>query len=295
MGAYYIGIILICRIFQHICNKNVSNKIKSFSSFLKYSSFSNILSGLLAFGCIFINKKGFECDFVTLAVSAFSGIMLTLSTGFGIYALKSGTVAISSMFATAGLIIPCVGGIFIFKQTLSVWQWLCILLFFVSTYFLITASKKIHSDFSFKTILLLLGSMFSNGFVMLSQQLFAHLRPNGNVSVFSFLSFGILGIVLLIFSLFYDITKKEDFKKTMPEKNVLAFGAVLSVAVFIINQFATLAASIVPSVVLFSFINGGSTIIGAVVAAIFFKEPLNFRSIFGITLGISSLILIKAL
>ena len=84
-------------------------------------------------------------------------------------------------------------------------------------------------------------------------------------------------------------------KKTMPEKNVLAFGAVLSVAVFIINQFATLAASIVPSVVLFSFINGGSTIIGAVVAAIFFKEPLNFRSIFGITLGISSLILIKAL
>ena len=69
----------------------------------------------------------------------------------------------------------------------------------------------------------------------------------------------------------------------------------MSVAVFIINQLATLSTAIVPPVILFTFINGGSTIIGAIVAAVCFHEKLTLRSITGIILGVLSMIIIKAL
>lgn len=47
-----------------------------------------------------------------------------------------------------------------------------------------------------------------------------------------------------------------------------------------------MATAIVPPVILFTFINGGSTIIAAIVAAVMFKEKLTFQSGVGVVLGI---------
>lgn len=56
-----------------------------------------------------------------------------------------------------------------------------------------------------------------------------------------------------------------------------------------------MAAATISPVILFTFINGGSTIIGAIVAAAVFKEKLTVKSVVGILLGIISLVVIKAL
>ena len=75
---------------------------------------------------------------------------------------------------------------------------------------------------------------------------------------------------------------------------LLILGALSAVSVFIINQLATLSTALVSPSILFTFINGGSTIIAAIVAAICFHEKLTLRSILGITIGVVSLIIIKA-
>ena len=41
--------------------------------------------------------------------------------------------------------------------------------------------------------------------------------------------------------------------------------------------------------------NGGSTIIAAVVAAVCFKEKLTFRSVCGVLMGVTALVVIKAI
>ena len=168
------------------------------------------------------------------------------------------------------------------------------LLFFVAAWFLISSSSRIYQGFSVKTFGLLLGVMLSEGFTMLSQQLFALCVPDGDVSVFSFLSFGTAGALMLVMALFTWKRKEEGDGRAALTPELLFLGAVLSVVVFIINQLATLAAATVPPVILFTFINGGSTIIGAIVAAVFFKERLTPRSLLGIGLGILSLVIIKA-
>ena len=292
MGTLYISIILMCRIVQHICGKNESNSIKDISCFIQYCSYSNILSSILGLFLILIAQNGFNFSLITLLISCFSGIMLAASSGFILAAMKSGTVALSSLFSTAGILVPCIAGIFIFNQPMSYGQWIGIALFFVAAYLLIGSSAKIYNGFSLKTFLLLIGTMLANGFTMLAQQMFTFYVPDGDVSVFSFLSFGIVGVLMLILAC---IPTKGEIKIQYRLSNkLLILGAVSAVAVFIINQLATLSTALVPPSILFAFINGGSTIIAAIVAAICFHEKLTLRSILGITIGVVSLIIIKA-
>ncbi|MDY3927756.1 MAG: hypothetical protein SOZ34_00100, partial [Clostridia bacterium] len=202
--------------------------------------------------------------------------------------------ALSSLFSTAGLLVPCIAGIFIFNQPMSYGQWIGMALFFVAAYLLIGSSAKIYSGFSLKTFLLLIGAMLANGLTMLSQQMFTFFVPDGDVSVFSFLflSFGIVGVLMLILAC---IPTKGEIKIQYRLSNkLLILGAVSAVAVFIINQLTTLSTALVSPAILFAFINGGSTIIAAIVAAICFHEKLTLRSILGITIGVVSLIIIKA-
>lgn len=292
MGTLYISIILMCRIVQHICGKNTSNAIKDISCFIQYCAYSNILSGILGLFLILIAQNGFNFSLSTLLISCFSGITLAASSGFTLAAMKSGTIALTSLFATAGLLVPCIAGIFIFNQPMSYGQWIGIALFFVAAYLLIGSSAKIYSGFSLKTLILLIGTMLANGFTMLAQQMFTFYVPDGDVSVFSFLSFGIVGVLMLILAC---IPTKGEIKIQYRLSNkLLILGAVSAVAVFIINQLATLSTALVSPAILFAFINGGSTIIAAIVAAICFHEKLTLRSILGITIGVVSLIIIKA-
>ena len=153
-------------------------------------------------------------------------------------------------------------------------------------------SKATVKGFTVKTLLMLIAVMISEGITMLCQQMFTQYVPDGNVSVFSFLSFGILGIVILTA---LSVLKGKDKVEMKPlQKPLVIYGVILATAVLIINQLATLATAIVPPVILFTFINGGSTVIAAIVAAVVYKEKLTIRSVLGITLGILSFVIIKA-
>ena len=292
MAAIYIFIILLCRIAQHICGKKISNAISGVSCFVQYGSYTNILSGVLGILLILIAGNGFKCNLTAFLISLFSGLMLAASTGLSLASMKSGTVALTSLFGTAGILVPCIAGIYLFGQPMSWGQWDGIALFFVAAYLLIGSSAKIYSGFSLKTLILLIGTMLANGFTMLAQQMFTFYVPDGDVSVFSFLSFGIVGVLMLILS---RIPAKGEAKiKYRLSSRLLVLGAVSSVAVFIINQLATLSAAIVPPAILFGFINGGSTIIAAIVAAVCYHEKLTMRSVLGIIIGVMALIIIKA-
>ena len=141
MGTIYIGIIMICRVLQHIFNKKVSNGMGGLLSFLKYNSFSCLVSASFGLLLILFAGNGFACDFLTVIISITSGVMLVLSTVFSLLALKSGTVALVSLAGTAGLLVPCIAGIFLFNEPMSLGQWGGVLLLFIAAYFLILSSS----------------------------------------------------------------------------------------------------------------------------------------------------------
>lgn len=62
-----------------------------------------------------------------------------------------------------------------------------------------------------------------------------------------------------------------------------------------VNLLSTIAAALVPSIVLFTLVNGGGMLLAAGIGAVFFREKLTAKSLFGVALGIAALLIINTL
>lgn len=287
-GTILIGIILIMRVVQSVCSKQTSNLLPvSWTGRSAYFGFAQLCSALCALPLFAAQGAQITADAVLLGIG--SGLCIAIGSIFSQLALQGGTMALSSMFSTAGLLIPCVAGVFWFDQPMSVWQWLAVLVLLGSAYLLVVSSRKIYHHFTVKTLWLLLGSFFANGTTMLLQTIYS-LRCGGkNVAAFSFFTFAVPSLLLLAIA--YGTGTKEQ--RRLPKK-LYGLGLCLAVALFLINQLATQAAAAVPGAILFSFINGGATLISALVGALIYRERLGISGAAGVTAGIAALIVIKA-
>lgn len=231
--------------------------------YTKYITISKILATIFGIIAICLSPLGFKgFDITTFLIAACSGSFLAVSSLCSIMSLKSGTMVLSSIFATAGMIVPSVLGVVFFNESISILQILFVLIVIISMCILATASKKIYGQFKGKNILYLVGNLISNGMVMFCQKLFGVIRPTGNVSLFSMLTFAIPAVIL-------------------------------SIAVFIIQQFVTLLTSQMSTVLLFAFVNCGATIISALVGAAMYKEKMTIKSTLAIIIGVIALIGLK--
>ena len=292
-GVHCIIIILLMRVVQQYTSKSASMLVPSdaYGNF-KYLMLGDLFASVFALGVLIFSGEFKQIDLMTVLLASFSGIMLVVTSFCGIYAIKSGSMALSSIFGTAGLIVPCVAGIFLFDEKMSIMQWVGIAMFLASSVLLIGATKKTNSKFSLKTVFLLIGSLVGNGITMLMQTVFSRTVENGSVSAFSFLSFSIPTVALLVVMGGCKIKAPEESKPRLPKKLMIVIIAS-SAALFVVNQFATMATGLVSPAILFTFINGGNTVIAAIMGAALFKEKLTVKSIIGITLGLLALITVK--
>ena len=289
----YFLIILLLRLPQNIFNKRSSGIVRGAPAYFAYGAYRYLLSGGMAL-VLLLFAGGFSgVSLKALAISAIGAVALGSNLFFGLEALKSGAMVLSSMAGSAGLLLPCVFGIFMFDEPMSLMQLFGILLLIFSGWLLIGYSKKLKGSFTPRTMLLLIGSMLSNGFTMVAQKMFSKYLPNVSVSVFSFLAFGLVGVGMCV-GLVPQLTKKEKREeiKKLP-KALWFYGAGLSTILLIINQLATIAAKVIPSAIMFPINDGGATIITALTGAVVFKEKLTPRSVAGLVLGIAALIVIN--
>ncbi|MBQ8426224.1 MAG: hypothetical protein IJX16_00465 [Clostridia bacterium] len=313
----YIAIILLMKVVQHTFTKANSKNIPSNSvGYLKYTVFYQSIAGLFAL-ILFIFEliKGASNLYFeeTLLYASISGIAIAMSCCCSLYVLTTGTMSLSDMFATAGLLVPTIASMFLYQEYLNVWQWLAMVIFMVAAWFLIGASKEKYGKFTLKTFFVLIGTLLLNGLTMLMQTMFGRNVVGGNISLFSTLSFFSGALVILILYMVCILCSKKSFRQngekkmesneftllpankeqTKLPKKVYLFAIFLSFAIFLINQLATLSTPLIAPVILFAFIFGGSTIISAVVGAVIYKEKITLKMVFGLLLGIGSLIMIQ--
>ena len=289
----YLAIILLMKFVQKLYNKKTSVMIKGAVQYLGYGAYRYILSGAMALALMLIAGGSGDIGLMSFAISALGALARTISICCSLEAMKSGAIILVSLASSAGLLLPCIFGIFMFDEPMSAWQFIGIGLLLVSAYLLVGYSKKLTGSFTKKTVLLLLGGMLSNGLIMIAQKMFSKYLPDVSVSVFSFLSFGLAGLAMLILLLPRLINKEGREKFASLPAAAWGYGAILSVALLIINQLATLAGRVIPSAIMFPINDGGGTIIAALTASIFFGEKLTMRSVAGLALGIVSLIIIN--
>lgn len=288
----FLIIILLLRVPQNFSSKKTSGLVTNSQSYFLYGTYSYTLAGLIAFVMLlFDGMSGFSLPAV--GISALGAVSLAVSLFCSIEALKSGVMVLAAMAGSAGLLLPCIAGIFMFNEPMKLMQFIGIALLIFSGWLLIGYSKEQTGSFTPRTLLLLIGSMLSNGSVMLAQKMFSKYLPDTSVSIFSFLTFGLIGIGMFIGLVPSLLSQSGRAKIAAVPKPVFLYGTISSIILLAINQLATLAGRNVPSAIMFPINDGGATIITAITAAIFFKEKLTVRSVCGLILGIGSLIVIN--
>ena len=288
----FLIIILLLRVPQNFSSKKTSGLVTNSQSYFLYGTYSYTLAGLIAFVMLlFDGMSGFSLSAV--GISALGAVSLAVSLFCSIEALKSGVMVLAAMAGSAGLLLPCIAGIIMFNEPMKPMQFIGIALLIFSGWLLIGYSKEQTGSFTPRTLLLLIGSMLSNGSVMLAQKMFSKYLPDTSVSIFSFLTFGLIGIGMFIGLVPSLLSQSGRAKIAAVPKPVFLYGTISSIILLAINQLATLAGRNVPSAIMFPINDGGATIITAITAAIFFKEKLTVRSVCGLILGIGSLIVIN--
>lgn len=309
---FFFILIGLARIIESLCNKRTSSLVTSRTKFFAYGAYYEAASA--AFSLIALVFAGFYgFDGITVLCAAAQGLMFIFELFTNLAAIRGGTLILCNMFAMGGLIIPCVAGIFLFDEAMSLGQWAGLALFIVSAAILASDSNKTNVKLTPKTLVLLIVNLLVNGGVMIFQKVFALYRPDGNVALYSFLTFAINAVVLSICLLVRTLINKRTpaltgaapepgvsgnenaDTHTRFEKILYLYGALLALAIFTLNLLVTMLAKTVPSVVLFPVSACIAITVTTLIGAIVFKEKLTLRKIIGIAFGIGSIVIINLL
>ncbi len=290
--------ILLLRVVQSITSKSCSKLMPSdFVGVANYMSVRMALSALGAVALLLIGGNVIDSfnnmPLVGWLISVATGFTIATSSICSLLVLKNASVVLGSLFGAAGLLVPTISGIFLYNQSVSFGQWAGIVLLFIAAILLSLSSGKTNGKITFKTILLLTGSMLANGLTMLLQTLFKSNAPNGNVSLYSFLQFVIPAVFLFFVSSFCSLRKKEKLPRI--SRKLFIYTLFAALALLGISQISTIASEFIPVAVLFPISDGGGTVISAIVAATMFKEKFTVKSSLGVIIGISGLVMIKLL
>ncbi len=301
MTVVFFVVVAIMRVIQQVCNKKASDKVNNWLTFFHYGGYHQLFSALCALIllCI-IGFEGFNLPTVLCAIV--SAILFAVDLYAGIEAVKGTSLVVCNMFALGGLFVPCVLGIFLFNEPMSVGQWFGLVIFFVSIYFLSAKAdeeEKLKKKlFTVRTLIMLVLCFLSNGLIMVVQKYFALLVPNRNEAMYSFLTFIISALILYVSMAVLALTQTKTSGKTLQkiEKlsgSLLICGGALAIALFAVNVIITTLASVVPSAILFTVSSALSIVITCIVGAVGFKEKLTVKNIIGLVLGFISIIIVN--
>lgn len=279
---------LLMQVFQCYCMKKSSLLLEGVQGTICFTAWRYSLCTLLALGMALMSSKLPYCSLQTLSIAALGGISLALCGVCGLLAMQEDAVVLVNMASTAGILLPCAAGAWLFEEKIGWNHGAGLALFLTAAWLLMGYSVSVKGKVSGKTRFLLLLVFAANGFTMVAQKLFA-CYGRESVSVFSFYMFAFAAVLLFLFSLI----KKKDTGRFLPAKREGVYLVILSVAVFVINQAMTSASSAISSVVLFPVFNGSSLMLTTLMSALVFREKLTVKSVMGLLCGIAALVFLN--
>ena len=299
MVVLFFVIVALMRVIQKVCSKISSEEITSNKTFFAYGSLYQCVAGL--FALITVLFTGFhDFNLGLIICSVLSALLFAADLFSGIEALKGCSIAVATMFGLGGLIISVLVSYFWFGEDIKVHQLIGLAIFFVSASLLSSKDGKSGEKITLKTFIMLFINFLVNGLVMVVQKYFALKVQGANTPLFSFLTFTLCGVFMAIcylFTLFKKKTKNEEpalseERRPVLSKKLVVCGILLALALFLINIIITEMGKTVPSIIIFPVSSAISIIIATLVGYFIFKEKLSLKKIFGLIVGIASIIVI---
>ncbi len=207
--------------------------------------------------------------------------------------LGTGAASLSTLIYSAGFLIPIFYSAIFLGESISVYQWLGILLLSVSLVFIIPPKKG--ERLSIKWLIFATSSMVGSGSLAVVQKIHQNSPYKGELRGFIF--FGLLFAAILLFAAALVTkhgSKREIFELYSSKKTTVLLIAV-GIIVGYLNVTNTSLTGRLPSVIHFPVYNGCSMILTAVAGRVLFGERIGRLKLCGFILGLTSIIVIGLL
>lgn len=314
MTYYYILLLIavILLAFQFTLNKVYQKKRGS--SMISSLLFTT-LTGFAA-AVIFICANGFCIDFTlySLFMASLTATLCTTYTLIGFKILSIGPMAVYMMFLMlGGMLLPYLYGVFFLNEPPTVFRIIGVILLAVSMIFPVAAGKRKNIGAAKGTsalfIILCFAVFIINGFVSIVSKM--HQISEIGVPAASFvilsnlatavISSVILAIICIVKKVPPTYTEHEAILyASTPGENAKAKSTgkmLITIAMLVVLQAACggtsyalqlIGASKVDASVLYPIITGGSVVLSAVSAFVFFREKPDRITLFGLILSFAA-------
>lgn len=295
MGYLFLACALMAGLTKGFCGKKTS----SFVSEYKDAVFSNMirmfLCIIIGFGFVIVQNGigSLLVDTKTLLISLMSGVFTSLFVVTWLLLVKKGAYMTLDVFLTIGVIIPLALCYVFYGEKVTLMQILGLGILLVAVCVMCSYNNSIKEKINASTLGLLLLCGASSGLADFSQKLYIKETVVPKISVFNFYTYVVSFVVLVLVYLFAKNKDKQtasDSKKLF--KSIWGYIFVMSLCLFLNSYFKTMAALHLDSAQLYPINQGAALILSSVMAAIFFKERINIKSIIGMILTFIALIII---
>lgn len=226
------------------------------------------------------------CGFLWGSVSVITEITYFL-------AMQSGPLSYTSFIFSASMIIPTLGSAIIWQETISVLQWVGIVLFLIAFYFICVPGSEKGVVIKKSWIPLCLAAFFSNGPLALfikAQQNELQGAEASAVMMVAFASAMVVSFAAFVFSA--PLMKEKLFTPVALAGMKKALWPIAGVALSngVSNGIVTYLSSRVAGAWLYPCVLGGSMIIVTLFSALCLREKVNRWGWLGLGIGLAAMI-----
>jgi len=273
--------VIVFMSLQNVFQKQYNIKSEQPNVFL-FGGFTSIAALLF-----FVVTSGFRLDFNPdfFPYSFGFGITYAMSLIGLVYAIRYGSLAISTLAISYSLLIPTLYGIMFLDEKISINT--CIgILFLIVSIFLINA-KKSETKFTLKWGIFILMAFLGNGFCSTFQKMEQNAMNGAYKSEFMIVA--LIITTLIMFTMVFVSKGKVKSELKLCAVNAMPSG----IANGIVNLFVMLLTGSMPNAILFPSVSAGGIVLSFILAILVYKERLTKKQNLGYVFGIASVILLN--
>ncbi len=290
IGYLFIFITVLLNVSKGGCSKKISTKLSCTADNINLCFVRNLVCVVLGGAIIAFSGTSLVLSANGILICILSGFSMTVNYIVWLMALKGDAYMLANTANNASFVIAAVCGVVIFGETLTVTKISAFLLIAVAMFFMTRYQTTLYKKPSLHDFILLGLVFVTAGTNSVCQKLFTTYAKDYSVTLFTFYTFVISCLVLLVMRPFFkgDSAAQKQAKKIV---SLLPFILFMGVALYGATFFQAEATNYVDSVILYP-LNSALSILGSgIMAWIFFSEKPSKDSIIGAFFVLAALIL----
>ena len=297
MGYLFLSLALLGGLVKGFAGKGISRDVHTLADGFGVNTIRCSFCALIAFALAvgFAGFGGFALTGTGFLISGLSAVFMSMFTVAWLYAYKSEAYIFLSIFTMLGSIVTAMLGFIIYGDPLKPTRIIGMLLLFVAVYVMSLYNKNIKGKMTTKGVITLVIGGLGAALADFMQKVFTK-ESLGSPYVFNFYTYALAIVpqLIILYLLLRGKPKGERISEGLLDKRHILIFFVISAALYLNSTTKTLATSYIPATQMYPTLQGANLIASAILASVLFGEKITKKSIIGIAIALTSVILMNA-